>query len=162
MEFVTDRAWLNTIKTAYEQMPLQPAFFWTFTFEREPKQARARHYVRRYFQLLAKISGTDVVCLASLGGMGSKKTRTHSHGVMFVKDINKIKKDFVWSHGLAEWDDYDSDKGAIIYSIYGGRNKHEHYPFQINACCADVAGVSQLTSEIDRALLREQQRCFSV
>ena len=80
---------------------------------------------------------------------------------MFVDDISKIKDDFVWTHGLSDWSDYDSNKGAVIYSINGGHNKHPHYPFEIRACCADKGNVSQLTYEIGRALLLEQQHHVS-
>lgn len=156
MNALTDSAWLNQIKAAFEALPLPPAFFWTFTFERELKVSRAKHYVRRYFQLLAKHSGTDLFTIASLGI--DRGTRIHSHGCLCVRDIKKIKKEFIWTHGLQEWSDYDCNQGGIIYSIYGGRNKHAHYPFQVKACCANASDVSQLTYEMERALLLEQER----
>jgi hypothetical protein len=156
LEKISDAAWLNRIKDSYESLPFPPSHFWTFTFEKEPSESRARHYVKRYFQLLAKVSDVDLFCLSSIG-VGDN-TRIHSHGVLFVEDFNKIQQDFKWAHGLQEWSAYDCSQGGIIYSIYGGRRKHSHYPFQMKAYCRDLSRSETLTKEIERALLVGSQR----
>jgi len=124
--------WLNKIKEAYENMPYEPLDFFTLTFRKEVKPAKARHYVKRHFQMMSKISDTHIDTMASIGYEGC---RVHIHGVRFVEDKLKLINDFKWQYGRCEFEPYNRTQGGLIYCIHGGYRKHQHYPFEIITAC---------------------------